>query len=109
MALSVTLGNLRDDVGGRVLPDPDHLVSRLFASVQNLDAPATEFAVLASIDPGQDETILNWLQVQKLHEEISRAARLAGLHDEAKDILAELWEWRQGAIDFTWIARVADE
>ncbi|MBA3745045.1 hypothetical protein [Sporichthya sp.] len=105
MALTVTLGNLRDDEGGRLLPDPEALVVRLCTSVRELDAPGKDYALLRGLDP-HTETVLNWLQVRTLHEEVLRAANQFGLADQAKDVVAELWEWRQASIDFTWIVRV---
>lgn len=102
MTLNVSLCNLRDDVGAVDLADPNGVVPRLCAA--ELDG---EFPLLRSFD-GQDETILNWLQVRPLRAEVLKAAEQLGLTEEARPVLTTLGEWSLTAIEMIWFVRVTD-
>jgi len=104
MPLSVTLGNLRDEAGGQVLPDPAGVVPRVCESVNDLDGA---FPLLRKID-GQEETILNWLEVRPLRAEVLQATEQLGLSQEARPVLAVLGEWSTLCIDMVWFLRVVD-
>jgi hypothetical protein len=101
MALSVSLCNLRDDEGAVELADPNGVVPQLCTSLEKLDG---EFPLLRSF--GQDETILNWLQVRPLRAEVLNAAEQLGLTEEARPVLATLGEWSLTAIEMIWFVRV---
>ena len=102
MSVSVSLCNLRDDVGAVELADPNGVVPRLCTSVPDLDG---EFPLLRSFER-QDETILNWLQVRPLRAEVLKAAEQLGLTEEARPVLTVLGEWSLTAIEMIWFVRV---
>lgn len=101
MAVTVSLCNLRDDVGAVELADPNGVVPQLCDSADKLDG---EFPLLRSF--GQDETVLNWLQVRPLRAEVLQAAEQLGLTEEARPVLATLGEWTLTAIEMIWFVRV---